>query len=236
MKTLILIHFLLSCIILTYSTLTEYVVAGVVAQIFLWIYSFFPFRGLRVVSLFFSSAALLSHVMLLLISAVRSYRYFFFPVKEQLTFSVECMGNVPLVLAQIVFLLQQMKVLLEEKRVRFLKHLYRNTLYIMFFHDFAYASILVPFGGFYIFCAFSQFVVHTLMMSIPASGIIPATRLIAFRILWFGLCLQHTFVLIRLREYSIVLGFTGVYLTTCIMYLINSSLQNESETRTKSTE
>jgi hypothetical protein len=241
MKTLALIHFLLSCTILSYSTLTAYVAAGIVTQIFIWIYSFFPFLFLRNLSLTFSGATLLSHVMLLLISTVRAYRYFLFPVKEQLLFSLECIVNVPLVLAQVVFLLQQIKVLLEvlleeDNTVKFQKNLYRNTLYIMFFHDFVYAWILVPFGGVYVIFAFSQFVVHTLMMSIPSSGVILPHRLNFFRVVWFCLCVQHMFVLISLREYNVVLGFTGVYLTVCTMYLINSSLQNERKTETKSIE
>ena len=234
MKTIILIHFILSCIILSYSTLIPYVLAGVVAQLFLWFYSFFPFKSLRIASTVFSSLALLSHGLLLLISTVRAWRYFFFPVKEQLAFSLECIGNIPLVVAQIVFLLQQMKVLLEEKPVRFLKNLYRNTLYIMFFHDFAYAWILAPYGGVYIFFAFTHFVVHTLMLSIDKQVTLPPFRLNAFRVLWSYLCGQHIYVMYQLWEYRIVLGFTGVYLVVCAMYLINSFLQSGRKIETKS--
>lgn len=235
MKTIILIHFILSCIILSYSTLMEYVVAGVVSQLLLWIYSFFPFKSLRVVSTVFTGLALLSHGMLLLISTVRAWRYFYFPVKEQLAFSLECLANIPIVIAQIVFLLQEAKVLLEEKPVRFYRHLYRNTLYIMFFHDFAYAWILAPFGGVYLIFAFTQFVVHTLMMSIGKDGVLPPVRLTMFRVIWGYLTLQHIYVIFSLRDYMLVVGFTGVYLTVCVMYLINSFLQSGRRKETTST-
>lgn len=237
MKTVILLQFILVCIALTYADWWEYHVAGMVAQLLLWFYALFPFRMLRIAGTVALGLAVLSSSMLLLISFVRAWRYFFFPVKEQLKTSLECMANIPLVVAQIAFMFIQSKSLLEIKQPVYLQNLYKNTVYIMFFHDFVYAWALAPFGGIYIIFSFTHFVVHTLMFAqdveiAPFGGIPPWTvkwwNLVGFRILWLYLIGQHAYVISQLYEYTIVLGLSSVYIVCLLMYLVNSYLQNRT--------
>lgn len=244
MKTVILLQFILICITLSYGDWWEYHMANAVAQLVLWFYALFPFRALRVAGTVMLGLAVLSSSMLLLISFVRAWRYFFFPVKEQLKTSLECLANIPLVVAQIAFMFIQSKSLLEVKAAVYMKNLYKNTVYIMFFHDFVYAWALAPFGGVYIVFAFTHFVVHTLMLAqdvemAPFDGIPSWTvkwwNLMGFRILWLYLIGQHVYVITQLYEYTIVLGMTGVYIVSLLMYLVNSYLQNRTRITATST-
>lgn len=218
--------------------------ANAVAQLVLWFYALFPFRALRVAGTVMLGLAVLSSSMLLLISFVRAWRYFFFPVKEQLKTSLRCLANIPLVTAQIAFMFIQSKSLLEVKAAVYMKNLYKNTVYIMFFHDFVYAWALAPFGGVYIVFAFTHFVVHTLMLAqdvemAPFDGIPSWTvkwwNLMGFRLLWLYLIGQHVYVITQLYEYTIVLGMTCVYIVSLLMYLVNSYLQNRTRITATST-
>lgn len=242
MKTVILLQFVLICASLSYGDWWMYHVPIMAAQLVLWFYSLFPFRALRVAATATLGLAVLSSSLLLVISFVRTWRYFFFPVKEQLKTSLECLANIPVLVAMIAFMFIQSKALLELKTAVYMKDLYRNTVYIMFFHDFVYAWVLAPFGGIYIIFAFTHFVVHTIMLAQdvePHFGVQPWTtawvNLIGFRVLWLGLVGQHTYVIIQLYEFSIVFGLTGVYIICLLTYLLNSYLQNRTRTAATST-
>ena len=246
MKTVILLQFILTCVALSYGDWWAYHLANASAQIVLWVYALFPFRFLRIVSTVVLGIAVLSSSLLLVISFVRAWRYFFFPVKEQLKTSLECLANIPLLVAMIAFMFIQSKSLLELKTAKYLKELYRNTVYIMFFHDFVYAWALAPFGGIYIVFAFTHFVVHTIMLAQDtepvvsfrwniASWSVQQWNIVGFRVLWLYLMGQHAYVISQLYEYTIVRGLTSVYIMTLCTYLVNSYLQTRTRTTSMST-
>lgn len=223
------------CIFLSFSDFWEYQVAGAAAQFVLWFYAFFPFRPLRIVATISLGLGVLSSSMLLLICFVRSWRYFFFPVKEQLTFALVCLASIPILTAQLAFMFIQSKSLLEKKTAVYVKSLYKTTVYIMFFHDFVYAWALAPFGGIYILFAFTHFIVHTLMIALNSERDALPLQLWGFRLLWVALLVQHGYTLYMLFEYTIVRGLTFVYIVTALMYLVNSYLQSQRQTDSKST-
>lgn len=235
MKTVVLLQALFASLALTYADTWAYHVPVVCTQLLLWFYDSFPFNYLRLVSSVSLGVSVLTSSLLLLISFVRMWRYFFFPVKEQFAFAAECFANIPIVLAQLAFLFIQSKSLLEKKDVKYSKDLYRTTVYIMFFHDFVYAWILAPFGGEFVVFAFTQFVVHTLMIVLEDEARLPDYQVLGFRVAWSYLIAQHLYVIVRKYDYTVVRGFTGVYIVVSLMYLTNSFLLPRKSKDSKST-
>lgn len=228
-----LLQCLFICIVLSFSDFVDYHIVPLAAQLLLWFYSLFPFKLLRVAATGLLGLSVLCLGLLLVICTVRSWRYFFFPVKEQLMFTIQCVCTIPFVLAQLSFMFVQSKSLLEDIPPRFLPKLYKNTIYIMFFHDFVYAWALAPFGGIYILFAFTHFIVHTIMLALTEETTKPL--LWVFRLLWGALLVQHSIVLWNLFEYTMVRGLTAVYMVTAVMYLTNSYLQDQKRTSYTST-
>lgn len=205
------------------------------AQTALWFYDLFPFRGVRVAAVGLLGISVLTLSMLLIICVVRSWRYFYFPVKEQLTFTLECLATVPFVTAQLAFAFLQSKSLVPRREPQYMKYLYRNTIYILFFHDFVYAWALGPFGGMYSVFAFTQFIVHTLMLALDTATNPPRSQQWLFRAMWLGLLAQHVYTITNLFEYTIVRGLTYVYIVAVVMYLANSYLQSRTQKVSTST-
>ena len=200
------------------------------AQAFLWFFTFYNFRFLWYGSIGFLSVSFVASAFVLMLTFVRTWRYFYFPVKEELDFALECLVRIPLQLLQLGLMLLQASTLREELRVpRFIRVLFGNMVTGLFFHDFLYAWVLGAYGGWYVVLGFTHFLMHVAMATIVID-LVPATVTI-FMFVWVALMVQHVWVAILLLDDSFVLGMNIVYIVALIMYLMNGALYLQEMSR-----
>jgi len=227
MLTFVFTQLFLVSISSSFNTLTIYHYPNAVAQIALLFYTLYPYERIRYLASGLLGLAAVCSGLAWVISAIRTWRYFFFPTKEGAVFFGECLTNVFVILIQLVLMITQAKSLFEKKRVKFLKYVYTTCVYILFFHDFVYAGLFTYSEDATRIFGYTQFVVHTLIMGLNQQNIE------LFQYVWVALIVQHVYVLIMYDSLYIMI-FTGVYIVADLIYLINSTLQHQTSIVTRS--
>ena len=193
------------------------------AQTCLWFFTFFNFRFLWYGSIGLLSVSFVAAAFVLMLTFVRTWRYFYFPVKEDLDFALECLVRIPLQGLQLGVMLLQASNLRDPLRPpRFIRVLFGNMVIGLFFHDFLYAWVLGVYGGWYAFFGFTHFLMHVAMATI-VTNLVPATVTI-FMFVWVALLVQHVWISILLFDDAFVLGMNAVYIVALILYLMNGAL------------
>ena len=193
------------------------------AQACLWFFTFFNFRFLWYGSIGFLGVSFVAAAFVLMLTFVRTWRYFFFPVKEELDFALECLVRIPLQGLQLGVMLLQASNLRDPLRPpQFIRVLFGNMITGLFFHDFIYAWVLGAYGGWYSFFGFTHFMVHVAMATI-VTNLVPVTLRI-FMGVWVALIVQHVWTGILLIDNTFVVGMNTVYIVSLIMYLMNGAL------------
>lgn len=190
-------------------------------------HNLFPYERVRYLAGGLLGFAALSSGLAWLISAIRVWRYFFFPTKEGVSLFGECLTNIFVVLFQLVLMLAQAKELTVKRKAKYLKNLFKTCVFILFFHDFAYAGLFTYSEDATMIFGYSQFIVHTLMFGLNKLNIE------AFQYAWTALIVQHVYVLFMYEDMYIRV-FTGVYIVANLIYLTNSSLQHQTSIVTRS--
>lgn len=227
MLTFVFTQLFLVSISLSFKTLTIYHYPNALAQVAMLFYNLYPYTRIRYLTIGLLGLAAMCSGLAWLISAIRSWRYIFFPTKEGAGFFAECLTNVFVILIQLVLMATQAKSLLQTKKVKFLKYVYTTCVYILFFHDFAYAWLFTYTEDATRIFGYTQFIVHTLMIGLSAQNIE------LFQYTWLALLVQHVYVLV-MYDGLYFLIFTGVYVVADVIYLINSSLQHRTSIVTRS--
>ncbi len=227
MITFVFAQLFLACISLSFGTLTVYHYANVASQVAILFYNLFPYIRIRYLAAGLLGLAALSSGLAWMISAVRTWRYIFFPTKEGAALFAECVTNSIVVLIQLVLMITQGKELMEKGKVKFRKELFTTCVYILFFHDFVYAGLFTYSEGMTRVFGYSQFIVHTLMLGLNT------LNFELFQYAWVALIVQHAYVLWSYEDMYIRI-FTGVYIVADLIYLINSSLRHQTSIVTKS--
>lgn len=227
MITFVVAQLFLVCISLSFPTLTMYHYANGAAQVALLFHNIFPYKRIRYLSIVLLGAAALSSSMAWLICAVRTWRYIFFPTKEDAAFFGECIANVVSILIQLVIMLSQAKELRMKGKVQYIDTLFRTCVYILFFHDFAYAGFFTYSDDTTQVFGYTQFIVHTLMLGLNKMNVE------LFQYVWVALLVQHVYVLVMYDDIYVRI-FTSVYIVADVIYLINSSLQHQTSIVTRS--
>ena len=227
MITFVVAQLLLACISLSFKTLTIYHYGNVIAQVAMFFHNLFPYKRVRYLASGLLGFAALTSGLAWMISAVRAWRYIFFPTKEGVTFFAECAANVIIVLLQLVLIIYQGKELAVRKKVKYKETLFKTCIFILFFHDFAYAGFFTYGDDMTMIFGYSQFIVHTLMIGLNKLNIE------LFQYIWVALIVQHAYVLWSYDNMYVRI-FTGVYIIADMVYLINSSLQHQTSIVTKS--
>ena len=227
MITFVFAQLFLACISLSFGTLTVYHYANVVAQVAMLLHKLFPYIRVRYAAGGLLGLAALSSGLAWMISAIRSWRYIFFPTKEGASFFAECVTNSVVVLIQLVLMVSQGKELFVKQKVKFLKQLFTVSVYILFFHDFVYAGLFTYSEDMTILFGYTQFTVHTLMLGLNT------LNFEIFQYVWLALLVQHSYVLISYEDMYIRM-FTIVYIVADVIYLINSALQHQTSIVTRS--
>ena len=234
MRTFVFIQLFTICLSVSFGVVKDdfiplymIVLAALPAQLFLWLYSFFKFRSLWYASAGFLSVSLFTAGLLFFISFVRTWRYFYFPVKEDLSFAFECLVRIPLQGVQLGTILLQGSRLREAlpKRTEFNEVMYANMILVLFFHDFGYAILFAYYGGWYVLLGFTHFFVHIGMAVLVRQ--IEKYTLAGFMVVWTALLVQHVLTTINLYDtywFNFVLGMNTVYVVALVMYLINGYL------------
>lgn len=209
----------------------------------MFVYSAIPTETVRVLAIPALGVAALSSVFVFFLSFVRFWRYLFFPNKENFLFFGECIAHFLLVIPQLVFYLYQARQLAYPD-VTFVKDdgetikvpnsgpkyrysLYKNAVYVLFFHDFLYSTFFYNLDRWYAFIGYTQFITHSLMAFMPNDK--PYVGL--FSIVWTGLFVQHILLIIATftdealsdSKNSLRL-LTGVYIVSVIIYLLNAGV------------
>ena len=227
MITFVIAQLFLVCISLSFKTLTIYHYANVVAQVAMYFHNLFPFKRIRYAATGLLGLAALSSGLAWVISAVRAWRYIFFPTKEGASFFAECIVNVIIILLQLVIMISQAKELLVKGKVKYLENLFKICVFILFFHDFAYAGLFTYREDATVIFGYTQFIVHTIMFGLNTLNIE------VFQYVWVALIVQHVYVIWSYSNMYITI-FTSVYIIADITYLINSSLQHQTSIVTRS--
>jgi hypothetical protein len=227
MITLVFAQLFLVCISLSFTTLTMYHYANAAAQIAMLFHNIFPFKRIRYGASGLLGAAALCSGLAWMISAIRAWRYLFFPSKEGVSFFIECSVNIIVVLMQLVLMVAQGKEVMRKVKVTYLESLFKICVFVLFFHDFAYAAIFTDRTDALFVFGYSQFLVHTLMLGLNRLNIE------LFQYAWVGLIVQHVYI-IWAYEDMYVRMFTGVYIIADLLYIINSALQHQTSIVTKS--
>ena len=227
MITFVFAQLFFVCISLSFKTLTVYHYANPIAQVAMLFHNLFPYRRIRYLAGGLLGFAALSSGLAWLISAIRVWRYFFFPTKEGASLFGECLANVFVGLFQLVLMLAQAKELMVKRKVKFLKDLFKTCVFILFFHDFVYASLFTYLEDATIIFGYTQFIVHTLMFGLNK------LNMEFFQYAWTALIVQHVYVIITYEDMYIRV-FSGAYILADLIYLINSSLQHQTSIVTRS--
>lgn len=227
MLTFVFAQLFLVSISLSFKTLTIYHYPNAVAQVAMLFYNLYPYARVRYLTSGLLGLAAVCSGLAWLISAIRAWRFFFFPTKEGAVFFGECLTNVFVILIQIVLMITQAKSLLETKKVKFLKYVYTTCVYILFFHDFVYAGLFTYSEDVTSVFGYTQFIVHTLIIGLNPKNIE------LFQYVWVALIVQHIFVIVTYDNIYIRV-FSGVYVVADFIYLINSSLQHQTSIVTRS--
>ena len=227
MITFVIAQLFLVCISLSFKTLTIYHYANVVAQFAMLFHNLFPYKRIRYTASGLIGLAALSSGLAWMISAVRAWRYIFFPTKEGASFFVECVTNVIIILLQLILMISQGKELMVKNKVNYRENLFKTCVFILFFHDFAYAGLFTYQEDVTMIFGYTQFIVHTLMFGLNTLNIE------VFQYVWVALIVQHAYVLWSYENMYIRI-FTSVYIVADVIYLINSSLQHQTSIVTKS--
>lgn len=233
MRTFVCIQLFLLCVSVSFGVEREdflplwmFAFPCLLAQFSLWFYSFFKFRWLWYVSVGLLSLAFFSAAVLFLVVFVRSWRFFFFPLKEEFDFALECFARIPLTGLQLGVMTLQTEELRTPGTADYIRVLYANMIFGLFFHDFAYAFVLGSYGGWYVLLGFTQFVTHVAMGFLVRGVEKPVVY--PFMVLWTALLAQHVLTSIWLYGtswYTVVLGMNVVYSVSLLMYLMNGYLR-----------
>ena len=236
MKTFCFIQIFLAVLSFSLGTLYLYHLPNLAAQLLLFIYNVFPYERLKQVAGLALGVAALSSGFCTLIAFIRAWRYIFFPVKENLSFFLQCLGLLPLLVIQIVFYLYQYRALSQKRRVRYQPGLFSSAIYFLFVHDFVYASLFVySASSIYTVFGYTQFICHSAMMVITGDNVRTVTKF--FALIWAALLVQHGFTLsqyfagIAPFDSDFVLVLTGVYIVADVLYLLNAYELFETGTR-----
>lgn len=227
MITFVIAQLFLVCISLSFKTLTVYHYANAFAQIVMLFHNLFPFKRIRYAAAGLLGLAAVMSGLAWMISAVRAWRYIFFPTKEGVSFFAECITNVIIILLQLILMISQAKELMVKGKVKYLEHLFKTCVFILFFHDFAYAGLFTYQEDVTVIFGYTQFVVHTLMFGLNTLNIE------IFQYVWVALIVQHVYVLLTYDDMYIRI-FTSVYIAADVIYLINASLQHQTSIVTRS--
>jgi len=227
MITFVFAQLFLACVSLSFGTLATYHYANVGAQVAMLFHNLFPFKRIRHGTMGLLGFAALSSGLAWMISAIRVWRYVFFPTKEGASFFAECFVNVIAVLLQLVLMISQGKELMLKGKVKYLEHLFKTCVFILFFHDFVYAGLFTYGTDRTVVFGYSQFIVHTVMFGLNELNIE------LFQYIWVALIVQHVYTLWSYDDMYIRL-FTGVYIVTDLIYIINSSLRHQTSIVTRS--
>ena len=226
MITFVFTQLLLACISLSFKTLSIYHYANILAQIGMLLHNLFPYIRVRYAAGGLLGLAALSSGLAWLISVIRTWRYILFPTKEGVALFAECATNSIIVLAQLIIMVIQGKELMTKRKVKYMEKLFQTCIYILFFHDFAYAGLFTYSENATVF-GYPQFIVHTLMLGLSDRNIE------LFQYLWVGLLAQHVYVLFAYDDMYIIVS-TAVYVVVDVIYLINSALQHQTSIVTRS--
>lgn len=227
MITFVFAQVFFACISISFKTLTVYHYANPAAQVAMLFYNLFPYKRIKYLAGGLLGFAALSSGLAWLISAIRVWRYFFFPTKEGAALFGECLANVFVVLFQLVLMLVQAKELSAKRKVKYLESLFKTCVFILFFHDFVYAGLFTYTEDVMMIFGYSQFIVHTLMFGLNKLNIE------FFQYVWTALIVQHVYVIFMYDDMYIRV-FSGVYILADLIYLINSSLQHQTSIVTRS--
>ena len=227
MITYVFTQLILVCVSLSFSTLTEYHYANISAQIALLFYNLFPYVRIKYLAGGLLGSAVLSSGLAWIISAVRTWRYFYFPTKEGASLFVECATNTIVVLVQLVLMVTQGKDLVKNAKVKYVDKLFTICVYILFFHDFVYAGLFTYSEDMTRLFGYTQFIVHTLMLGLNK------LNFEIFQYIWIALIVQHVYVLWSYEDVMIRM-FTMVYVVADLIYLVNSALQHQTSIVTRS--
>tara|TARA_B110000858_G_scaffold72322_1_gene83998 strand:+ start:91 stop:798 length:708 start_codon:yes stop_codon:yes gene_type:complete len=227
MLTFCFIQIFLAILSFSLGSLYPYHLPNLLAQILLFIWNVFPYERLKQVSGLALGVAAVSSGFCALIAFIRAWRYIFFPVKENLSFFLQCVALIPLLVIQLVFYLYQYRTLSAPRRLQYQTGLFSSAIYFLFIHDFLYASLFIyNASSFYVFFGYSQFVVHSAMMIINNQNARTVTKF--FSLVWAALLVQHGFVLSQYFagtppfDSDFVLVLTGVYIVADVLYLLNA--------------
>jgi len=215
MRSFILIQTFLLCLS-TFGKLSAYTVPGFFAQYALWLYSFFSYRELRVLSAVLLAVSALLTGFLLIVSGVRLFRFLFFPIKEDFQFALECALRLPLHGAQALLILFQGRHLIKGRDEFSGPALFQKCVYILFVHDFAYAAVLASESTGLAALALTQFVTHAMLLRFRVK------YLVVFRVIFGALLLQHVAVMWALWDSEFVRVFTAVNFVATSMYMVIS--------------
>lgn len=233
MRTFVCIQLFLLCVSVSFGVEREdfiplwmFAFPCLAAQFSLWFFSFFKFDWLWYASVGLLSLGFFSAGVLFLVSFVRTWRFFFFPLKEEFSFALECFARIPLQGLQLgVMTLQTEELRAERRAPRYIGVLYANMIFGLFFHDFAYAFVLGSYGGWYVVWGFTQFLAHVAMGFLVRGVDDPV--MYPFMVLWSLLFVQHVLTSIWLYGtswYTMVLGMNVVYCVSLGLYLMNGYL------------
>ena len=227
MITFVFAQVFFACISLSFKTLTVYHYANPIAQVAMLFHNLFPYRRIRYLAGGLLGFAALSSGLAWLISAIRVWRYFFFPTKEGASLFGECLANVFVGLFQLVLMLAQAKELMVKGKVKYLTNLFKTCVFILFFHDFVYAGLFTYIEDATIIFGYTQFIIHTLMFGLNK------LNMEFFQYAWTALIVQHVYVIFMYEDMYIRV-FSGAYILANLIYLINSSLQHQTSIVTRS--
>lgn len=227
MITFVLTQLVLACVSLSFNALTVYHYANVIAQVAMLLHNLFPYIRIRYLAGGLLAFAGLSSGLAWMISAVRTWRYIFFPTKENAMLFAECATNTIVVLIQLVLMISQAKELMVKGKVKYLEKLFTICVYILFFHDFVYAGFFTYLENATRVFGYTQFIVHTAMIALNSASIE------IFQYVWVALIVQHSYVLWSYDDMYVRI-FTCVYIVADIIYLINSALQHQTSIVTRS--
>lgn len=226
MKTFVFIQIFLAVLSFSLGSLYAYHLPNLACQIILFIWNVFPYERLRQLAGLALGVAAVASGFCTIIAFVRAWRYIFFPVKEHLSFFLQCLGLLPLLIIQLVFYLYQYRDLSTKRMLRYQKGLFSTAVYFMFIHDFIYAGLFIyNASSWYTIFGYTQFVVHSAMMVINEENVRRVAKF--FSLAWAALLVQHVFVLtqyfadIEPFNTSFVLVLTSVYIVANILYLLN---------------
>ena len=246
MLTFAVIQIFLSALGSISATLYRYHYANLIAQVFMVVFNLVPMDISRLLGILTLSLGAVSSAFCWFLSFVRFWRYLFFPTRQNFVFFFECVFNFLLITVQLIFFLYQAKQLSEprKKTLAYKHYLYTYAVAILFFHDFFYGSLLFNLGTWYEFFGVTQFIVHTLMMFLPApqGGAKKSKLLILFVLVWTALLVQHIFTIIftytddALSEPAeedgtamgpIIRWLASIYIVTDVIFLLNAAVAFE---------